>query len=205
MVKDKGGKRMSEEIEQPKELQPELPLGERKPNYVTVHTESFHEKYAGFWIRFWAYLIDLSIVAAISGIVVKPIFRVVGVEIANPSFLLFTPYKVTALVLLLLYFTLMTKFLQQTIGKMIMGIKVVQENGERLTWGTVVFRETIGRFISKLLVIPYLFVLFMPKKQALHDLFADTVVEHEHTYEKVLVTKHVYQHDGQQLQEGTVV
>lgn len=196
---------MSEEIEHPHELQQELPLVEQVPNYVTIQTESFHEKYAGFWIRFWAYLIDLSIVAAISGIVVKPIFRVAGFEISNPSFLLFTPYKVTALVLLLLYFTLMTKFLQQTVGKMIMGIKVVQKNGESLTWSTVIFRETIGRFISKLLVIPYLFVLFMPKKQALHDVFADTLVEHEHTYEKVLKTKRVIHTEGQQLQEGTVL
>lgn len=196
---------MSEEIEHPQDLQLELPLEKQLPNYVTVQTEAFHEKYAGFWIRFWAYLIDLSIVAAISGIVVKPIFRVAGFEISNPSFLLFTPYKITALVLLLLYFTLMTKYLQQTVGKMIMGIRVVQKNGEKLTWSTVVFRETIGRFISKLLVIPYLFVLFMPKKQALHDVFADTVVEHEHSYEKVLETKRVIQTDGQQLQQGTVL
>ena len=49
---------------------------------------------------------------------------------------------------------------------------------------TVIFREVIGRFISKMLVIPYLLVIFMPKKEALHDLFADTYVVHEHAYEK---------------------
>ena len=58
-----------------------------------------------------------------------------------------------------------------------MGIKVVPKDGGKLTWGTVLFREVIGRFISKLLVIPYLLVVFMPKKEALHDLFADTYVD----------------------------
>ena len=56
-----------------------------------------------------------------------------------------------------------------------MGIKVIPKDGEKLTWATVIFSEGIGRFISKMLLIPYLLVVFMPKKEALHDLFADTV------------------------------
>lgn len=66
--------------------------------------------------------------------------------------------------------------------------------------GAILFREVFGRFISKMLVIPYLLVLFMPKKEALHDVFAETVVEYEHVYEKeILVSKQ--QLEGQQLQE----
>ena len=57
-----------------------------------------------------------------------------------------------------------------------MGIKVVAKDGGKLTWGTVIFREVIGSFISKMLFIPYLLVIFMPKKEALHDLFADTLL-----------------------------
>ena len=78
----------------------------------------------------------------------------------------------------------MTKYFQQTVGKMIMGIKVISQQEEQLTWNTIIFREVIGRFISKTLLIPYLFVVFMPKKESLHDLFADTYVVHERTYEK---------------------
>ncbi|CAM3152663.1 RDD family protein [Filibacter tadaridae] len=165
----------------------------------------FRAKYAGFWIRFWAYTIDLLVIAAISGIVVKPIFRVAHIDISSPSFLLFSPYKITALLLLLLYFTMMTKFLQQTVGKMIMGIKVVSENGDRLSWSSVLFREVVGRFISKTLVLPYLLVLFMPKKEALHDLFADTIVIHEQTYEKEMQVSYQNQNDLQKLQSGSVI
>ena len=55
---------------------------------------------------------------------------------------------------------------------------------QQLTWSTIIFREVIGRFISKLLVIPYLLVAFTPKKEALHDIFADTYVIHEDAYRK---------------------
>lgn len=192
---------MSDYIEQPSNLSEEIVLQKPVADYETVQTEHFRAKYAGFWTRFWAYTIDLLVLSAISGILIKPIFRVTDIAITNPWFLLFSVYKVTTLLLLLLYFALMTKFFGQTIGKMIMGIRVVAKDGGRLTWGSVIFREVFGRFISKLLVVPYLLVLFMPKKEALHDLFADTVVEHEHFYEKEIQVMERKRFEGQQLQE----
>ncbi|MBO1915381.1 RDD family protein, partial [Microvirga sp. 3-52] len=93
---------------------------------------------------------------------IKPIFRAFNLPIENPSFLFFTTYKATILIVLLLYFALMTKYLQQTVGKIIMGIKVVSNDHSQLSWNTIIFREIIGRFISKLLVIPYLLVAFTP-------------------------------------------
>ena len=35
--------------------------------HATIQTEHFRPKLAGFWIRFWAYSIDLLVVYAISG------------------------------------------------------------------------------------------------------------------------------------------
>ncbi len=192
---------MSEYIKQPPHL-PEQPVTVKPTvEYETVQTEHFRPMYAGFWARFWAFTIDLLVLYAISGILIKPVFRVVGIDISNPSFLLFSPYKVTALLLLFVYFALMTKLMGQTVGKMIMGIRVVAKNGEPLTWGAILFREVFGRFISKMLVVPYLLVLFMPKKEALHDVFADTVVEYESTYEKEVRISRQQRIEGQQLQE----
>ena len=196
---------MSEHIEQQPDLTGNSTAATPIPDYETIQTEHYRAKYAGFWTRLWAYTIDLLVLSAISGIIIKPIFRVAGWEITNPSFFLFSTYKVTILILLLLYFTLMTKYLQQTVGKMIMGIRVAAKDGGKLTWGSIIFREVIGRFISKMLVIPYLLVLFMPKKEALHDLFADTVVEHEHSYEKEMRVDYRKRIEGQQLQEGTII
>lgn len=148
----------------------------------------FQPKYAGFWIRLWAFLIDFLMVTAISGIFIKPIFRLLDIAINKPFAFLFSPYKIAVLILLLLYFILMTKLAGQTVGKMIMGIRVVRLNGEKMDWNTVLFREGIGRFISQMLWIPYLLVLFTPKKNALHDIFADTAVVHERVFEEKKVT-----------------
>lgn len=196
---------MSEHIEQQPGLTGNSTAATPIPAHGTIQTEHYRAKFAGFWMRLWAYAIDLLVLSAISGIIIKPIFRVAGWEITNPPFFMFSTYKVTILILLLLYFTLMTKYLQQTVGKMIMGIRVAAKDGGKLTWGSVIFREVIGRFISKMLVIPYLLVLFMPRKEALHDLFADTVVEHEHSYEKEMRVDYRKRIEGQQLQEGTII
>ena len=126
---------MSEHIEQQPDLTGNSTAATPIPDYETIQTEHYRAKYAGFWTRLWAYTIDLLVLSAISGIIIKPIFRVAGWEITNPSFFLFSTYKVTILILLLLYFALMTKYLQQTVGKMIMGIRVVAKDGGSLRGG----------------------------------------------------------------------
>ncbi|WP_262173539.1 RDD family protein [Saccharococcus sp. Marseille-Q5394] len=194
---------MTDHIEN-NELISDIPEPVRLPAYEIVQTERFIPKFAGFWTRFWAYVIDLLVVSSISGIFIKPIFRVLDFKISNPSFLLFSPYKVALLILFLAYFALMTKITGQTVGKMILGIKVVTKDGGKLTWGTVLFREVVGRFISKLLTIPYLFVVFMPKKEALHDLFADTYVIHEQAFEREVIETR-QERKGEELHAGTIV
>lgn len=164
----------------------------------------FRQKYAGFWIRLWAFFIDLIIITSISGIFVKPVFRLLNIAIDKPFAFLFSPYKVAALLLLILYFTLMTKLAGQTAGKMIMGIRVVKVDGTKLDWGTVLFREGIGRFISQMLWFPYLLVLFMPRKAALHDVFADTAVVHERVYEEKVLPPY-YDPEQHQLHDGPAV
>lgn len=193
---------MSEQMEQPVEEVKETQVQEEpiQQRSIVTQEQEFIKKPAGFWIRFWAYLIDIIIVGAISGLLVKPIFRVVDYPIKDPIFLLYSPYKLILLVLFLAYFLLMTKYFSQTAGKMIMGIRVVKKSGEPLGWGTLLFREVIGRYISKTLLIPYLLVIFMPRKEALHDLFADTEVVHEQIYEKLNTAKTIHVDESRQLQ-----
>lgn len=89
-----------------------------------------------------------------------------------------SPQRVLNGVVFFLYFVLMTKFWNQTLGKMIFGLKVValKEEKKTISWGTILFRELIGRYISKVTWIGYLLAGLLPKKQALHDVFADTGV-----------------------------
>jgi uncharacterized RDD family membrane protein YckC len=68
---------------------------------------------------------------------------------------------------------------QATIGKMIMKIKVVGEDGGRVSFATAAIRY-LGRIVSfVILLIGYLMVLWDPKRQALHDKIAHTYVVHQ--------------------------
>ncbi|WP_251549595.1 RDD family protein [Neobacillus muris] len=142
---------------------------EHSTNNIPVH-------YAGFWMRFWAYLLDLVVIGSMERILIKPLFRMLDLSLSE--FNIFAPISIASAVIFYLYFVLMTKFFNQTLGKMVFGIKVIDLQHENLTWGTVLFREWIGRFISVTVIIGYIIVAFLPKKQGLHDLFTDTAVIH---------------------------
>jgi len=133
--------------------------------------------FAGFWMRFWAYLLDLIVIGSIDRMIINPVFRLMGLDLNAIS--MFAPISIATAITFYAYFVLMTKFFDQTLGKMVFGLKVVNLKGEKLSWGAVIFREWIGRFISTSIWITYIIVAFLPKKQGLHDLFADTTVIHE--------------------------
>ena len=66
--------------------------------------------------------------------------------------------------------------LQGTLGKRAVGLRVVTEQGERLS-----FARSTGRFFSKivsalLLLVGFLMVAFTARKRGLHDMIAGTVV-----------------------------
>ena len=134
-------------------------------------------KYAGFWMRFWAYLLDLLVIGSINGIVVYPIFRALNLSLNDAN--MFAPVSIVTAIIFYAYFVLMTRFFGQTLGKMVFGLRVISLNDQSLSWGAIMFREWIGRFISGTIIILYVVVGFLPKKQGIHDLFADTTVIHE--------------------------
>lgn len=144
--------------------------------------EEYEEKTVGFWMRFFAFIIDQGIVSAIIGLVVYPIFKVFNWSITDASH--FAPMTIISAIFYYSYFILMTKYFGQTLGKMIFGLKVQKVNGEKLDWSTVIFRELIGRFINNTVWILYLLVIFMPKNNSLADYFAETIVVQENVYIK---------------------
>lgn len=135
--------------------------------------------YAGFWLRFWAYLVDIAITTAVTAAIIKPLFHLVSLPIGTGTLSI---YGITKLVLFLLYFILMTKFTNgQTLGKMILGLRVISTTEETLSWGTILFREGVGRYILQAIPggVLYLITAFTPKKQGIADMFSDTYVVKE--------------------------
>lgn len=78
----------------------------------------------------------------------------------------------------LIYFIFTQLKYQRTLGKHVMGLRVVSHDPmQPMTLGRMILREVIGRSVSMLiLMIGYLMVLFHPERRALHDVFSDTTV-----------------------------
>jgi uncharacterized RDD family membrane protein YckC len=141
----------------------------------TIETRARKVYYAGFWMRFWAYLLDLLVIASINQLLIYPVFRFLDFSIIKEN--MFAPISILTALTMYVYFVLMTKFFRQTIGKMVFGLKVVDCKNNSLSWSTVLFREVIGKFISKtIFFVGFLVIAFAPKNQGIHDMFADTSV-----------------------------
>lgn len=135
--------------------------------------------YGSFNHRFLAYLIDTLLIRSISSFILT-IYGFFGWSNNGGNFSLF---HLTSLVLYLAYFTLFTKFTNgQTLGKMIMGLRVVSLEHEELSWSDVLTRELLGRYIQKKIMLLYLVVFMTKRKETPADLFADTVVISEGNY-----------------------
>ncbi len=133
--------------------------------------------FAGFWVRFLAYIIDLLALAGFKGIVLGPLFAATSIK----SEYLFVPYfsveNIVSALIFYLYFVLMTYYFKATLGKMILGLSVYREDAKPLKFTDILFREWIGRIISGVLLgLPYLVVAFNKKHKGIHDYFGETVV-----------------------------
>jgi uncharacterized RDD family membrane protein YckC len=144
--------------------------------------------YAGFWLRFVAYLIDVVVI----WIVFMPIYLILAAALGlnmgsiaqNPDAAalgsamgLFLGIEFLAIVGVWLYYALLeSSGWQGTIGKKVLGLRVTDLNGDKITFG-----RATGRFFGKIissfiLMIGYIMAGFTEKKQALHDMLAGCLV-----------------------------
>ena len=131
-------------------------------------------EHAGFWVRLAALVID--------GIILYILRTIISFSIlatADPNSLLFSVWLsviVNSLVVLLYYILLESGKNQATLGKMALGIRVVDQRGERITVLRAIARY-FARILSTLtLLIGYFMAGFTQNKQALHDLICSTYV-----------------------------
>ena len=133
--------------------------------------------YAGFWTRFISYLIDMIVIYAISSLLNTISFGLLNKVLDFP---ILGEKSLSYVIVMFTYFISMTYFFSQTLGKMIMKIKIETNRGDKLNFADVVYRELVGRLLTIFLAyLPYLAVAFTNKKKGLHDFIADTVVVKE--------------------------
>lgn len=137
-----------------------------------------NKAYAGFFVRLAAFAVDSLIAAFAVGIVKLPfaIAAMGGVRFLTVNFIFdYTFLDVFTYIGVAAYFVLITYFCHSTPGKLLFRLEVVTKSGE-WTFLNILYRETIGRFLSSLLCIGYLTILAQKEKQGFHDMLCDTYV-----------------------------
>ncbi len=140
-------------------------------------------QYAGFWFRFGAHLIDGVIIGAMSFAIQAPLGLGLGFSALRrfedilAIFVLAGALLVAATASAWLYEALLTSsHWQATVGKKALGLVVTDENGGRISFLRATGRH-FGKWVSGLLLSAgYLIQPFTPKRQALHDILAGTLV-----------------------------
>lgn len=152
--------------------------------------------YAGFWLRFVAYLIDYIIVYVAQSFVLAPIFGALGLSIfAAPNIFddsmsseeaigifaaaasLLSVAIFVSFAIQILYFSIMESSKSQaTVGKIALGLKVTDMNGNKLDFGKALLRN-VGKIVSSFILgVGYIMAGFTEKKQALHDMIGGALV-----------------------------
>lgn len=152
--------------------------------------QTFHEPldfsktdYAGFWLRVAAWLLDtifllilVSIISFISGLILGLILVIISSLMELQDVLLDVVIDIIVIVVPWLYYTLMEwSSMQGTLGKKIVGIKVTDLNGNRISFGRATGRH-FGKFLSSIFSIGFIAVIFTEKKQGYHDLLTRCLV-----------------------------
>ncbi len=161
---------------------PPWPTQPGTPGMLGYHSTYGQElPYAGFWMRFAAFIIDVIITAiagAIVGAVIGGIAGAGGMRPNSPEWGgVAVLIQVISQAIQWLYFAFMESSPNQaTLGKMAVGLKVTDAAGQRIGFGRATGRY-FGKFISWLIMgIGFMMAGWTEKKQALHDIMAGTLV-----------------------------
>jgi uncharacterized RDD family membrane protein YckC len=151
-------------------------------------------EYAGFWLRFVAYLIDGFVSGLAFLILLIPLFILTGAGAALSKIgsgedinndvaallsigFLFGFFGIIFLVSWLYHALSESSSWQATLGKKMLNLKVTDMTGQPISFG-----RASGRFFAKIvsgmipLMIGYIIAGFTEKKQAIHDMIASCLV-----------------------------
>ena len=118
--------------------------------------------YASLWERFLAVLIDAVIISAATGTAIVATFG------HGLAFGFLGPWLYEAF--------MMSSEWQATVGKRVMSIVVTDLGGRRISFGRATGRHFAKYLSAFLLGIGFIMAAFTSKKQALHDIIAETLV-----------------------------
>ena len=135
-------------------------------------------RYAGFWIRVVAFLVD----AVIIGIIVSALSVGRAGMVTWDHWLELTSWRnFIDTVASFAYFTLLWSTVggRRTVGMRLLGLRVVGPDGQPISYGLAVIRW-LGMLLSAaVILLGFIWVAFDARKQGWHDKIASTFVVHD--------------------------
>lgn len=130
-------------------------------------------RYGGFFRRLVARMVD-GFLTVLTGAVSSLLFlELLGIHVSSGPPLAFFPYL---FVLVLLYHAFLeSSSYQASLGKLLLGLKVTDLEGQRISFSRALWRAFFYQLHAPFL-IGLLLPAFTPRKQALHDFAAGTLV-----------------------------
>ena len=138
------------------------------PKSIRSAVDTF--RFAGFWKRFAAWLLDFIILSVIT------------IPLSLVIFILPTPWAsfvstpLSLLISVLYYGFQESSEHQATLGKRALGIIVTDLEGSRISFGRAAGRELAKILSALILLIGFFMIGFTEKKQGLHDMIAGCLV-----------------------------
>jgi uncharacterized RDD family membrane protein YckC len=163
--------------------------GQAFPVYAAVQ----RVEYAGFWLRFLAYVIDSAVMTLGIAVVLIPLLLLTGLgallrrirpeeDWGDAGFililgLLFLAATVSLVVTWLYHALMECSEWQATVGKRVMGLVVADLAGQRISFARATGRH-FGKIVTNMvpLAIGYIMAGFTERRQALHDMLAGCLV-----------------------------
>jgi uncharacterized RDD family membrane protein YckC len=150
-------------------------------------SESGPFNYAGFWIRFGAYIID-AIILGIANFIFQAIYSLVidlpdmsDALVNNPQ--MFREFIFSFMILFLVQFAIAVGYptffvgkYSATPGKMACGLKVIRPDGSRVSYLRALARYLAQILSGLILCIGFLMIAFDDECRSLHDRICDTRV-----------------------------
>ncbi|HEY9717690.1 MAG TPA: RDD family protein [Trichormus sp.] len=164
-------------------------MTEIQPN-AAPHTQAVGNGvvYAGFWLRFAACGIDLFLACAsmipVALIGAIPYLFFTNEAEGDPNEIMrslssaYTAVYVFAIVTASWFYFIVFECskLQATPGKLVFGLRVTDEHGQRITFLRSAARTASKILSASMMMAGYILAGFTPRKQALHDLIASCLV-----------------------------
>jgi uncharacterized RDD family membrane protein YckC len=141
-------------------------------------------RYAGFWIRFIARMIDAVLLGVVNVLIRIPLAIMLGLGTGRGRGLIFLP-AVMSLIAVSVIISLAVGVVYEvyfvstrggTLGKLALGLKIVRADGSPVPAGLAMGRYFAQWLSGAILMIGYIMAGFDPEKRALHDRICETRV-----------------------------